>query len=71
MAKWNGEQGSSDMEKDPLVQGKGPFKAPEWRQITPGKLGPAPDLGTEIEDRVDRAQTVHEEGFSARLPKSK
>jgi hypothetical protein len=71
MAKWNGKQGSSDMERDPLIQGTGPFKAPKWRQITPGKLGPAPDLGDEIEGRVNKAQTVHEEGFSARLPKSK
>jgi hypothetical protein len=68
MAKWNGEQGSSDMEKDPLVQGTGVFKAPKWRQITPGKLGPAPDLGTEIFDRADKASQV-DDGFAGKLPK--
>jgi hypothetical protein len=68
MAKWNGEQGSSDMEKDPLVQGTGPFKAPEWRQIKEGKLGPAPDLGTEIYDRADRASQI-DDGYSGKLPK--
>jgi hypothetical protein len=70
MAKWNSPQGSSDMEKDPLVQGKGPFKAPEWRQITPGKLGPAPDLGEEIFDRVEPASQV-DGGYAGKLPKSK
>jgi hypothetical protein len=56
MAKWNGPQGSKDMEKDPLTRDTSARDYPEPK---------------DIESRVNKAQTVHEEGFSARLPKSK
>jgi hypothetical protein len=64
---WNGPQGSDDMGKDKLTQGKGPFKAPEWRSITPGQKGPAPDLGDDISRKVDKAAQV-DDGFSGKLP---
>ena len=32
-------------------------------------IGPGPDLGTEIYDRVDRAANVHPDGFASKLPR--
>jgi hypothetical protein len=55
MAKWNGPQGSADMEKDPL------------KKDSSGLGYPKP---VSILDRVEPASQQHD-GFSGRLPKSK
>jgi hypothetical protein len=49
-------KGQTGMERDPLVRDESARKYPEPK---------------DIEDRVNRAQTVHEQGFAARLPRGK
>jgi hypothetical protein len=53
---WNGPQSSENLGREKL------------RKDSSGLGYPKP---VDIEDRVNRAQEIHKDGFSARLPKSK